>query len=588
MGARVVACMVVAIVAVLGSAGPAGATSSTQAIDAGNSLNAVACVPETTTCVAADSQGDALYATAVSATAPAMWTPWEGPNGQSPSEAVECPTTTLCLIAAGLVDGGGGNVYRASSLGGSFLTSFTPANGVNALSCASATFCVSAQAGEGFIRYTTNPAGASWTAVSIAAGALNDVSCLSSSFCAVVDDTGNVRVATTEPGVKNPTGWTATDVDGATALHGIACISTTACIAVDGTGEILKLTIGATGEATATRQAIDGAHELTAVSCTGATCAVADGNGSLFSSTNAGAGWTMHYGGGAPFTSVSCPSASLCVAATTGGDVTAFDPTAIMVPLVLVTKTLPAGSAGAPYDAQVEATGGTPPYRWSATGLPPGLAIDRTSGRITGTPLTAICVRSPCSQPPADYAPIVTVADSDGIPASRQLTIALAGLVVDAGPGPATGPAAPPVALVNPVVTGLKASHRVWRAGNGLARISKARLPIGTTFSFRLNVPAAVKFDFTKRLAGHKAGGRCVVTTSKKHHKGKACRRTVHAGALSFSGHAGANKVVFLGHISRARKLSPGQYTLTVTAATSEERHSAPATLSFTVTNLPR
>jgi hypothetical protein len=584
---RVVACLVAAVtVAVLGSAGPAGATSSTQAIDAGNSLNAVACVPETTSCVAANSQGNALYATDVSATSAATWTPWSGPSGQSPSEAVECPATTLCLIAAGYVDGGGGNVYRASSLGGSFLTSFTPANGVNALSCASATFCVSAQAGEGFIRYTTNPAGASWTAVSIATGALNDVSCPSSSFCAVVDDAGDVRVATTEQGIKDPTGWTATNVDGATALRGVACISTTACIAVDGSGDVLELTIGATGEATATRKAVDGAKALTAISCTGSTCAVADGNGSLFSSTNAGAGWIMHYGGGAPFTSVSCPSASLCVAATTGGDVTAFDPTTIMVPLVFVTKTLPAGSAGAPYDARVDATGGTPPYRWSATGLPPGLAIDRTSGHITGTPLTAICVRSPCSQQPADYAPIVTVADGDGIQASRQLTIALAGLVVDAGPGPAAGPAAPPVAPANPVVTGLKASHRVWRAGNGLARISTARPPIGTTFSFRLNVPAAVKFDFTKRLAGHKAGGRCV-TTSKNHHKGKACHRTAHAGALSFSGHAGVNKVLFLGHFSRARKLRPGQYTLTVTAATSGSRHSAPALLSFAIANFP-
>ncbi|WP_203915471.1 M14 family zinc carboxypeptidase, partial [Rhizocola hellebori] len=35
------------------------------------------------------------------------------------------------------------------------------------------------------------------------------------------------------------------------------------------------------------------------------------------------------------------------------------------------------------------ATGGTPPYTWSATGLPPGLSINSSSGQITGAPTTA-------------------------------------------------------------------------------------------------------------------------------------------------------------------------------------------------------
>ncbi len=35
------------------------------------------------------------------------------------------------------------------------------------------------------------------------------------------------------------------------------------------------------------------------------------------------------------------------------------------------------------------ATGGTPPYTWSATGLPPGLSISSSTGQVTGTPTTA-------------------------------------------------------------------------------------------------------------------------------------------------------------------------------------------------------
>jgi serine protease len=34
---------------------------------------------------------------------------------------------------------------------------------------------------------------------------------------------------------------------------------------------------------------------------------------------------------------------------------------------------------------QLSASGGTPPYAWSATGLPPGLTVS-AAGSITGTP----------------------------------------------------------------------------------------------------------------------------------------------------------------------------------------------------------
>jgi hypothetical protein len=121
-----------------------------------------------------------------------------------------------------------------------------------------------------------------------------------------------------------------------------------------------------------------------------------------------------------------------------------------------------------------------------------------------------------------------------------------------------------------------------------LARISKGhrgaskRPPVGTTFSFRLNVPATVALDFTRRMVGRKVGGRCVATTSKNR-KGKACHRTVHAGALSFSGHPGVNKVVFRGRTSRAAKLKAGPYTLTVTTTSPDGQRSKPASLSFEV-----
>jgi hypothetical protein len=41
--------------------------------------------------------------------------------------------------------------------------------------------------------------------------------------------------------------------------------------------------------------------------------------------------------------------------------------------------------------------------------------------------MTAVCVHSPCPQPPATYTPTITVTDSDGAQASTPLVIALAG-----------------------------------------------------------------------------------------------------------------------------------------------------------------
>lgn len=53
--------------------------------------------------------------------------------------------------------------------------------------------------------------------------------------------------------------------------------------------------------------------------------------------------------------------------------------------LGITTTTLPNGVVGQPYSVQCNVTGGTPPYTWSATNLPPGLSIS-ADGLISGTP----------------------------------------------------------------------------------------------------------------------------------------------------------------------------------------------------------
>jgi hypothetical protein len=135
-----------------------------------------------------------------------------------------------------------------------------------------------------------------------------------------------------------------------------------------------------------------------------------------------------------------------------------------------------------------------------------------------------------------------------------------------------------------PIVGSLSQTRRVWRAGNGAARVSAAaaRAAVGTTFAFTLSQPASVSFAFTQQLGGRRVGSRCVAPTGSNRHR-RACVRTVTRGTLSFAGRGGANRVSFQGRLSRARRLAPGRYTLVVIAANAAGRRSGAQRLSFTI-----
>lgn len=74
-------------------------------------------------------------------------------------------------------------------------------------------------------------------------------------------------------------------------------------------------------------------------------------------------------------------------------------------PLIITTTALSDGNVGNEYSDQVVATGGTPPYTWSATDLPPGLGISLSDGSLFGTPTLA-----------GDYSPTFSCEDSAAPP----------------------------------------------------------------------------------------------------------------------------------------------------------------------------
>ncbi|HEY1240365.1 MAG TPA: putative Ig domain-containing protein, partial [Bryobacteraceae bacterium] len=81
--------------------------------------------------------------------------------------------------------------------------------------------------------------------------------------------------------------------------------------------------------------------------------------------------------------------------------------------LTITTESLPSGAVGVDYTADVSATGGVPPYTFSATGAPPGVSF--ANGKFSGKPTTE-----------GQNSVSVTVTDSQGTKASRTFSVVIA------------------------------------------------------------------------------------------------------------------------------------------------------------------
>jgi hypothetical protein len=178
---------------------------------------------------------------------------------------------------------------------------------------------------------------------------------------------------------------------------------------------------------------------------------------------------------------------------------------------------------------------------------------------------------------PGERTVTVTGVDAAGnaTQTSQKLTIDPAPVPPPLGPSP-TPPGPRPVPKA-PVLSGLQQSNARWllqKAKRG------PKLPVGTTFRFRLDRAAQVRFAFSQVVPGRRVNGRCVKATKKN--RGKArCNRSLAAGTLTAAGKAGANSVAFRGTI-RGRGLQPGRYRVLVTALADGKR-STSKSLQFTI-----
>lgn len=240
---------------------------------------------------------------------------------------VSCPTASFCM----LVDNDGDAVTTTDPEAGAHATWSAPevadlGAGLSSVSCASASFCVAVANGSA----VTFDDGRWEAPVTIlGAGNISSVSCASAALCAAVDQSGNTILD------ENGT-WQGVDHLSSYGFNSASCAPDAFCVAANEHGEVAELVAGAWSA----MQVLDpaDAHEeeeeeydngIESVSCAASTfCVALDQKGEEITLNEHGWNPPAALGAGKSASrSVSCTSASFCLAAGTG-DVYTYDGTA--------------------------------------------------------------------------------------------------------------------------------------------------------------------------------------------------------------------------------------------------------------------
>jgi len=244
---------------------------------------------------------------------------------------LSCPDTGLCVgvgphgqVQSSLDPGPAGAWRGAAVDAGATLQS---------VACPSTTLCVAVSTGGDLVS-SVDPGAAAWSApvtvFSQPGAGLAGVACAGPSLCVAVDG-GNQIATSTDPasGV-----WSVTELTGSFyQLDSVSCPSLSLCVIADFDGNVLTTTDPVAGASAYTTtdlsqvvKAPDTLFTLLSVSCGSATqCVASDDNGDLLATDNPGGGasaWSAaHVDGANLLDSVSCVASGLCLAVDGVGNV---------------------------------------------------------------------------------------------------------------------------------------------------------------------------------------------------------------------------------------------------------------------------
>jgi CSLREA domain-containing protein len=203
-----------------------------------------------------------------------------------------------------------------------------------------------------------------------------------------------------------------------------------------------------------------------------------------------------------------------------------------------------------------------PPAHGTLSGL------DAAAGTVTFTPAAG-------SDGPDQFTYDATGVNGTAATQTVSITVSRAQPGPGAGGGSAAG--APP-RLSNVTLT-----YRRFRVSRTATAVTAARAPAGTTISFTLSAPAALRISIRRAAPGLARGRTCLAPTrALRRRHAHPCTRTIVVGALTRSlAIAGRSALAFSGRIG-SRALAPGGYRA-VLVARNAAGSSAPVAVAFTI-----
>jgi hypothetical protein len=234
----------------------------------------------------------------------------------SPRSGGDCPQADAPVASAdqASLDSSGFYAWHLTS------TPSVPAGPLTSVSCPSVSFCAASGNG-GVVVTSTRPTGgrSAWTVTKLpGAGVAQAVACASPALCVLLD--GSSLITSTDP-AGGASAWPGGGFLTPGVLFYVACPSTALCVAVDNLGHVLTSTDPAGGATTWSSVMVDATKQFEGLSCASSAFCVADDMfGGVDTSTNPSGGaaaWSAPQPTNANIGELSCPTASLCVAAVT-------------------------------------------------------------------------------------------------------------------------------------------------------------------------------------------------------------------------------------------------------------------------------